>query len=94
MEKTRLNELYIYVDKHFYNEYFESYIRKTEKNAKIADFANFGPKYLGPQIVPRHANWGSKVDIVFQIYLGSGYLIIEPNMTRKFPKSYHLGTYG
>ena len=53
MEKTRLNELYINVDKNFFwNEYFKSYNWKTEKNAKIADFANFGPKYLGPQIFP------------------------------------------
>ena len=36
---------------------------KLKKNAKMADFANFGPKYLGPQIFPRHAVCSSKLDI-------------------------------
>ena len=34
-----------------------------KKMLKIADFANFGPKYLGPQIFPRHAVCGSKLEI-------------------------------
>ena len=36
---------------------------KLKKMQKIADFANFGPKYLGPQIFPRHAVCGSKLEI-------------------------------
>ena len=36
---------------------------KLKKMLKIADFAKFGPKYLGPQIFPRHAVCGSKLEI-------------------------------
>ena len=36
---------------------------KLKKMLKIADFANFGPKYLGPQSFPRHAVCGSKLEI-------------------------------
>ena len=36
---------------------------KLEKMLKIADFANFGPKYLSPQIFTRHAVCGSKLKI-------------------------------
>ena len=32
---------------------------------KIADFANFGPKYLGPQTFPRHAVCGSKLELKY-----------------------------
>ena len=28
---------------------------KLKKKPKMADFVIFGPKYLGPQIFPRHA---------------------------------------
>ena len=38
---------------------------KPKKMLKIADFANFGPKYLGPQSFPRHAVCGSKLEIQF-----------------------------
>ena len=31
---------------------------------EIADFVNFGPKYLGPQIFPRHPVGGSKLEIL------------------------------
>ena len=34
---------------------------------KIADFANFGPKYLGPQIFPRYAV-NSKYSLVSHIF--------------------------
>ena len=36
---------------------------KLKKMLKIVDFANFGPKYLGPHIFPRHAVCGSKLEI-------------------------------
>ena len=54
----------VYKTKSFlYHEYFDSYILKIEKMLKIAVFVNFGPKYLGPQIFPRHAVCGSKLEI-------------------------------
>ena len=43
----------------FYHEYFVIF-EKPQKMLKIADFANFRPKYLGPQIFPRHEVCGSK----------------------------------
>ena len=36
---------------------------KLKKMLKIVDFANFGFKYFGPQIFPRHAICGSKLEI-------------------------------
>ena len=36
---------------------------KLKKMLKIAHFANFGLKYLCPQIFPRHAVHGSTVEI-------------------------------
>ena len=36
---------------------------KLKKMLKIADFADFGPKYLGPKIFPRHAVCDSKLKI-------------------------------
>ena len=53
MEKTRLDELYIYIDENFLLKVIFEKLKK--KMLKIAYFANFGPKYLGPQIFPRHA---------------------------------------
>ena len=35
-------------------------IEKTLKNAKKVDLVSFGPKYLGSQIIPRHAAVNSK----------------------------------
>ena len=36
---------------------------KLKKMLKIADFANYGPKYLSTQIFPRHAVCASKPEI-------------------------------
>ena len=65
MEKTRLDELYIYVDNNLKNKMNISTViyEKLKKMLNIADFANCGPKYLGPQIFPRHAVCGSKLEI-------------------------------
>ena len=38
-------------------------LEEPKKMLKIADFANFGPKYLGPQIFSKHAVCGSKLEI-------------------------------
>ena len=38
-------------------------VEKLKKMLKMADFANFGLEYLGPQIFPRHAVCGSKLEI-------------------------------
>ena len=38
-------------------------IQQTGKMLKITDFVNFGPKYLGPQIFPRNAVCGRKLEI-------------------------------
>ena len=40
---------------------------KLKKMLKIAGFANFGPKYLGPQIFRRHAVT-SKYSLVSHIF--------------------------
>ena len=42
---------------------FTVIIEILKKMLKIADFANFGRKYLGPQSFPRHAVCGSKLEI-------------------------------
>ena len=47
----------------FYHDLFDSYIRKIEKMLIIADFGKFGPKYLGPQIFPRHAVCGTTKNV-------------------------------
>ena len=36
---------------------------KLKKMLKIADFASFGPKYLSPQIFPRYAICGNKLEV-------------------------------
>ena len=65
LEKMRLGEIYIYVVENFLLKWIfrQLYLKKLKKMLKIADFANFGPKYLGPQIFPRHAVWSSKLEI-------------------------------
>ena len=61
MEKTRLDELYIYVV--FSSKMNISNVIFKKLKKKMLKIANFGPKYLGPQIFPRHAVCGSKLEI-------------------------------
>ena len=51
MEKIRLDELFIYVDKKLLLIVNSSTVKfeKPQKTLKIADFVYFGPKYIGPQ---------------------------------------------
>ena len=63
---------------------------------KIAKFVYFGPKYLGPQIFPRHAVWGSQLKIwscLTYIRVG-GYLIRDFDPSQKCPYSPHSGPVG
>ena len=54
-----------FIRQNFYStmHIFTVIIEILKKMLKIADFANFGPKYLGPQSFPRHAASGSKLEI-------------------------------
>ena len=65
---------------------------------KIADFANFGPKYLGPQIFPRHAVCGSKLAIQSSFtYMRVGVVRIFNDALKcdtKCPYFPHLGPVG
>ena len=53
--------------------------KKLKKMLKIADFAIFGPKYLGPQIFPRHAVRGDKLELSTFTYSSLEYFMKDPS---------------
>ena len=60
----RLDEIYLLLHEFFllrcvFFDEFTKYRRKIEKNAKMAEVANFGRKYLGPQSFAGHPVCGS-----------------------------------
>ena len=69
---------------------------KLKKMLKIAYFAKFGPKYLGPQMFPRHAVCGSKLEIwsSFTLYSSWGYSTTLSDVTKSYPYSRQWGPLG